>query len=80
MTAFHQASGDDRRALRAHLKRYGIERKDLKRLRSAFAALVDLGPSISAAEEQVASIGSPTRRVTAALRLLIDGPSGEFWS
>lgn len=60
--------------------KFNVDSEGRRRLRAAFATLVDMGPSIDKALAETSTIGGPLRQVTHAVRLLIDGPDGEFWS
>jgi hypothetical protein len=75
MSERHHGNG-----LRAHNARYNIDSEGRRRLRAAFATLVDLGPSIDKALADSTLVGGELRRVQHALRLLVDGPNGEFFS
>ena len=77
MSAFHQKFGDEeqRRSTRAHLTRYGLEKRDLRRLGSALSTIEELSGSIELALTMVPRVNAPAAvpDVCRALRHLING-------
>ncbi len=47
--AFHQRTEEERKALKAHCRRYGIQQRDLKRLATALSVLEDFDEQIGRA-------------------------------
>lgn len=75
--ARHQAPG-----IRAHLQKYGLAKGDRRRLDAALAALTDLHGPIEKAMRDAGPRSIRDDEVTLVcdgLRLLVDGPDGEFF-
>lgn len=76
MTAVNDLTPAARRKLKEHLKQLGLSATDR---RAAYAALCFLADNGGAVDKALGHAPGSTSDVCQALRVIVDGPNGEFW-